>query len=317
MIAASTNSAAVAVVRAAHREFAHQRRAGARRGFVGGFGDAPVERRIAGQLVEVLADAASPATTPNMRSKAGLVMRMMPPLSDSTTPSCITSTASAWLRSTSSLALRSVMSCTTPMKRLTLPSARRSRLIGEVHPARVAAQRLQRQFHLGAFAPAQALPALDRAGVVGRKEACRQPRRLSSSKLAAEKFRPARTGPDDLRFAVFIDGGLVDESRGELRDGAIAELAFAQRVGGLLAFGDVDGDAHQARELAGRRIGDRPVLHFDPAQHAVGAPDLHGELDGFAARDNAACAPGFAACQPSPTRKLCQPRRRYSSSVQP
>ena len=58
-----------------------------------------------------------------MRSKAGLVMRMTPPLSVSTTPSCITSMASAWLRSTSSLVLRSVMSCTTPMKRVTLPSS--------------------------------------------------------------------------------------------------------------------------------------------------------------------------------------------------
>ena len=60
---------------------------------------------------------------PNMRSKAGLVIRMMPPLSDSTTPSCMTSMASAWLRNTSSLVLRSVMSCTTPMKRFTVPSS--------------------------------------------------------------------------------------------------------------------------------------------------------------------------------------------------
>ena len=44
---------AVAVVRAAHRELAHQRRAGARGGLVGGFGDAPVERGIAGQPVEM------------------------------------------------------------------------------------------------------------------------------------------------------------------------------------------------------------------------------------------------------------------------
>ena len=46
----------VAVLGTAHREFAHQRRAGARGGLVGELGDTPVQRRIAGQLAQVLAD---------------------------------------------------------------------------------------------------------------------------------------------------------------------------------------------------------------------------------------------------------------------
>ena len=110
-----------------------------------------------------------PEMKPNMRSKDGLVMRITPPLSDSTTPSCITSMASAWLRNTSSLVLRSVMSCTTPMIALHGAVEPEDRLIGEVDPARVAAQGLERQLHLGSFAHAQALAAFDGAGMVGRE----------------------------------------------------------------------------------------------------------------------------------------------------
>jgi hypothetical protein len=81
-----------------------------------------------------------------------------------------------------------------------------------------------------------------------------------------------------------MDLRLVDEPRRELRDGAVAELAFAQRVGRGLAFGDVYRHADHARELAGGGVGDGPVARFDPAQLAVGAPDLRLEFHRFARR---------------------------------
>ncbi len=56
VMAASMNRRGVTILRTAHRELAHQRRAGARGGLVGELGDAPVQRRIAGQLAQVLAD---------------------------------------------------------------------------------------------------------------------------------------------------------------------------------------------------------------------------------------------------------------------
>ncbi len=101
---------------------------------------------------------------------------------------------------------------------------------------------------------------------------------------AAEELFPAGARPHDLRLSVFVDRGFIDEARGEFGHGAIAEFALSQRVRGLFAFGDVDSDAHETCELAGGRIGDRAILHFDPAQCAVDAADPRGEFHGFAAQ---------------------------------
>jgi len=99
---------------------------------------------------------------------------------------------------------------------------------------------------------------------------------------AAEKGFETGAGPDHLGFTRLIDRGFVDEAGGQFGHGAIAELAFAQRIAGLLALGDVHRHAHQPRELAGGWLGDGAVLHFHPADLAVRPADLHQELDGLA-----------------------------------
>ena len=79
---------------------------------------------------------------------------------------------------------------------------RDDRLVGQMDPARVAAQCLQRHLHLGAFALAQALATLDGAGVVGREKHVPPAEAVQLLERAAEECLQARTGPDDLGFAV-------------------------------------------------------------------------------------------------------------------
>src|SRR6187549_415143 len=101
---------------------------------------------------------------------------------------------------------------------------------------------------------------------------------------SAEELFPAGARPHNLRLSAFIDRGFIDKARGEFSHRAIAEFALSQRVRGLFAFGDVDRDAHETCELAGGWVGDRAILHFEPAQRAVDAADPRGEFHGFAAQ---------------------------------
>ena len=253
------------------------------RGFVGGFGDAPVEWRIAGQLIEMLADQRSGNDAKHaIERRVGHADDAAAVGQHDALVHDLDGQRLAAQHFLVGLSIRDVVHHADETAHLAVRG--KQRLVGEVNPARLTAQRLQRHLHVGAFALANSLAPLERAGVVGRKKYLAPAEAIHLFESAAEELIPAGTRPHDLRLAVFVDRGLVDEARRELGHRAIAEFAFAQRVGRLFAFGDVDRDADQAREPAGGRIGDRAILHLDPAQLAIRATDLRRELHGLAAQ---------------------------------
>ncbi len=303
-MAASTNSVASPCLRAAHHELAHQRRAGTRRGLVGRLGDATIERGIAGQGAQVLADQrprddAEHAIEGRVRhaDDAAAIRQHHAFVHD------FDGQRLAAQHLFVHLAVRDVVHHAD--KAIDRAVEVDHRLVGEMNPARIATQGLQGQFHFGSFTATQPLATLNGAGMVGGEEHLPPADAVQFLEGAAEEGLEPRAGPYHLGFAVVVDRRFVNEAGGQLGHGAIAEFALSQRIGCLLAFGDVHHHAHQARELAGRRIRDGAILDLHPAELAVGPANFHDEFHGLAgevtlhARD-AGFFPSFADVEALP-----------------